>query len=153
MSYQLPDIKDYYADFCCCDGGTSIERVILEKPPKEMITKFDMKKIGTVRYIEACLQNWHLAEFADTKAHDRRPKFSVQETRTRNSHEKFRSYVMHSRTSFFSRARNLFRVGQSSIPSKFLVQVSRTSFLGGELGSSVMGFSRVCWITSSPIIL
>ena len=35
-------------------------------------------------------------------AHDRRPKFSVQETRTRNSQEKLRSYVMHSRTSFFS---------------------------------------------------
>jgi len=41
----------------------------------------------------------------------------------------------------FSRARNLFRVGHSSIPSMFLVRVSRTSFLHGELGSSVMGFT------------
>jgi len=49
----------------------------------------------------------------------------------------------------FSHARNLFRVGHSSIPSKFLVRVSRTSFLDGELGSSVMGFSNSMCNTSS----
>jgi len=59
----------------------------------------------------------------------------VRETRTKNS---VRMSCILARV--FSHARNLFRVGHSSIPSKFLVRVSRTSFLDGELGSSVMGF-------------
>jgi len=60
----------------------------------------------------------------------------VRETRTKNS---VRMSCILARV--FSPARNFFRVGHSSIPSKFLVRVSRTSFLDGELGSSVMGFS------------
>ena len=60
-----------------------------------------------------------------SKAHDRRPKFSVQETRTRNSHEKLRSYVMHSRTSFLDR----------------------------ELGSSVISFSlNHCVVCSLSVL-
>jgi len=65
----------------------------------------------------------------------------VRETRTKNS---VRMSCILARV--FSRERNLFRVGHSSIPSKFLVQVSRTSFLDGELGSSVMGFSAGNWL-------
>jgi len=62
----------------------------------------------------------------------------VRETRAKNS---VRMSCILARV--FSRARNLFRVGHSSIPSKFLVQVSRTSFLDGELGSSVLGLRAV----------
>jgi len=62
----------------------------------------------------------------------------IRETRTKNS---VRMSCILARV--FSRARNLFRVGHSSVPSKFLVRVSRTSFLDGELGSSVMGLSKV----------
>jgi len=62
----------------------------------------------------------------------------VRETRTKNSVRMSCIFAQ-----VFSRARNLFRVGHSSIPSKFLVRVSRTSFLDGELGSSVMGFRRL----------
>jgi len=54
----------------------------------------------------------------------------VRETRTKNSIRM--SCIL---TRVFSHARNLFRVGHSSIPSKFLVRVSCTSFLDGELGS------------------
>jgi len=64
----------------------------------------------------------------------------VRETRTKNS---VRMSCILARV--FSRARNFFRVGHSSIPSKFLVRVSRTSFLDGELGSCVMGFSYCQW--------
>jgi len=63
------------------------------------------------------------------KAHDRRPKFSVQETRTRNSHEKLRSYVTHSHTSFFS--------CEKLVPSwsqLYSVHVSRASFSYEFLG-------------------
>jgi len=63
----------------------------------------------------------------------------VRETRTKNSVRM--SCIL---AQVFSRARNLFRVGHSSIPSKFLVWVSRTSFLDRELGSSVMGL-RANW--------
>jgi len=38
----------------------------------------------------------------NSKAHDTRPKFLVQVSRMRNSHEKLVSFVMHSRTRFFS---------------------------------------------------
>jgi len=37
ISYRLPDIEDSYSDFRCRDGGTFIERVILEKPLKEQL--------------------------------------------------------------------------------------------------------------------
>jgi len=50
---------------------------------------------------------------------------SVQETRTKNS---VRMSCILARV--FSHARNLFRVGHSSIPSKFLVQVSWMENLG-----------------------
>jgi len=87
------------------------------------------------------LQTCQKRDISDCKAHDRRPKFSVQETRTRNSHENLRMSCILARV--FSCARNLFRVGHSSIPSKFLVRVSRMSLLDGELGSSVMGLSCI----------
>jgi len=64
-----------------------------------------------------------------TKAHDRRPEFSVQETRTRNSHEKLRSYVMHSRMSFFSCEKLV-----TSWSQLYSVQVSRASFSYEFLG-------------------
>jgi len=49
----------------------------------------------------------------------------VRETRTKNSVRMSRILARD-----FSRARNLFRVGHSSIPSKFLVRVSWTKNLG-----------------------
>jgi len=62
----------------------------------------------------------------------------VRETLTRNSVRM--SCIL---AWVFSRARNLFRVGHSSIPSKFLVRVSCMRNLDGELWSSVMGFTEV----------
>jgi len=71
----------------------------------------------------------------------------VRETRTKNS---VRLSCIHARV--FSHARNLFGVGHSSIPSKFLVRVSRTSFLDGELGSSVMGLRPHLKIGDRPFL-
>jgi len=76
---------------------------------------------STVLWLERALSLWQ----------------TTQVLRPRNSHEKLRSYVMHSRTSFVS-----FEKLVPSWSQLYSVQVSRTSFLDGELGSSVMGFRK-----------
>jgi len=65
----------------------------------------------------------------NTEAHDRRPKFSVQETRTRNSHEKLgRNRAVTNSNKFLAREKT--RARTHDIQTEFLVRVSWMENLG-----------------------